>query len=123
MKKLNYQLSIINYQFLFSLFLNFPSRSFSHARHCPIAFSRSARELAGLKSSHVEVASRRHISAKNLVCKSSDKSVSINSSIDFRDISRRFSANSARFIIIAPLLLSARRLAAPIDRVFSRRAR
>jgi hypothetical protein len=47
--------------------LNFPSRSRSHARHSSIAFSRSPGELAGRKLSQVEVASRRHISAKKRV--------------------------------------------------------
>ena len=63
-----------------------------------MAFSLSSGELAGLKFNHVEVASRRHISAKKRVGKSSDASFSINSSIDLRDISRRFLMNSFRFI-------------------------
>ncbi len=75
---------------LLSRFLNFPSLSLSQIRHSSIAFSRSSRELAGLKFNQVEVASRKHISAKNLICKSSLDSVSINSSIDFAAIVVRF---------------------------------
>ena len=88
---------------LFNRFLNFPSLSLSHARQFSTAFSRSARELAGRKSSQVEVASRRHISAKKRVGRSSDESVSINSSIDFSDISRLLSTNSFRFITISKI--------------------
>jgi hypothetical protein len=84
--------------YLLNLFLNFPSLSFSHSRHSAIAFSLSSGELAGLKLSQVEAASRRHISAKKRVCKFSLANKSINSGIEFRDISRRFLINSLRFI-------------------------
>jgi len=84
--------------YFLNLFLNLPSRSRRHRRHSLTAFSRSRGELAGLKLSQVEVASRRHISAKKRVRKSSLESKSINSSIEFRAISRRLFIKSRRFI-------------------------
>ncbi len=94
----NFSFLSSHFSVLLNLFLNFPSRSLSHSRHSSIAFSRSARELAGLKFNQVEVASRRHISAKKRVCKSSDESSSISSSIEFRAVSRRIPRNSSLFI-------------------------
>src|SRR5215204_1150103 len=87
------------FHFRRSLFLYFPSRAFSHSRHSSMAFSLSSRELAGLKFSQTLVASRRHISAKNLVCKSSDESSSINSSIVFSVKDFLKATYSLRFII------------------------
>lgn len=82
----------------FRRFLNLPSHPASQAHHSSIAAARSSGELAGRKFSQKLVASRKHISAKNLVCKSSLDSSSSKSSIEFSAICRRFSAKVLRFI-------------------------
>jgi hypothetical protein len=65
-----------------------------------MAFSLSSRELAGLKFNHVDVASRKHISAKNRVCKSSDESNSMSYSIEFLANFLRLWANSILSILL-----------------------
>jgi hypothetical protein len=116
-----FSLSVLSFHFLLSLFLNFPSRSFSHPRHSSIAVSLSSGELAGLKFNQVEVASRKHISAKNRVCKSSAESKSINSSIDFSLNSFRLSENSTFFTFAFCLFTFALKPFAPARRRRCRR--
>jgi len=70
-----------------------------HARHSSIASSRSACEAAGLKLSQVEVASRRHISARKRVRRLSLDRSFINPGIESLIIRSRIAAYSSRCIL------------------------